>query len=41
MAAPDAKRLKDLELENRRLKTLMDEAHLDIKALKVVVRGKG
>ncbi|ERX75607.1 hypothetical protein P998_03602 [Pseudomonas aeruginosa E2] len=41
MAVLDAKRLKDLELENRRLKPLLDESHLDIKVLKVVVRGKG
>lgn len=36
-----AKRLKDLELENSRLKKLLAEAHLDIEALKVVARGKG
>ncbi|AWQ81900.1 transposase family protein [Pseudomonas aeruginosa] len=41
MAEPDAKRLKDLELENSRLKRLLAEAHLDIEALKVVARGKG
>ena len=37
----DAKRIKDLELENSRLKKLLAEAHLDIEALKVVARGKG
>lgn len=41
MTVPDAKRLKDLELENSRLKKLLAEAHLDIEALKVVARGKG
>ena len=30
MTVPDAKRLKDLELENSRLKKLLAEAHLDI-----------
>ncbi len=41
LKAQDAKRLKDLELENSRLKKLLAEAHLDIEALKVVARGKG
>ncbi|GGM32322.1 hypothetical protein GCM10009425_48540 [Pseudomonas asuensis] len=41
MTVPNAKRLKDLELENSRLKKLLAEAHLDIESLKVVVRGKG
>lgn len=41
MTVPDAKRLRDLELENSRLKRPPVEAHLDIKALKVVARGKG
>lgn len=41
MTVPDAKRLEDLELKNRRLKKLLAEAHLDIESLKVVVRGKG
>ncbi|WP_139804406.1 IS3 family transposase [Pseudomonas aeruginosa] len=40
MTVPDAKRLKDLELENSRLKKLLAEAHLDIEALKVVAPGK-
>ncbi len=41
MTVPDAKRLKDLELENSWLKKLLAEAYLDIESLKVVVRGKG
>ncbi len=41
MTVPDAKRLKDLELENSRLRKLLAEALLDIEALKVVARGKG
>jgi len=41
MTVPDAKRLKDLELENSRLKKLLAEAHLDIEALKLVARRKG
>ncbi len=36
----DAKRLKALEEENRKLKKLLAEAMLDIEALKVVARGK-
>ena len=35
MEAEDAKRLKELETENNRLKRLLAEAHLDIEALKV------
>jgi putative transposase len=35
MEVEDAKRLKDLESENSRLKRLLAEAHLDIEALKV------
>lgn len=35
MDAEDAKRLKELEGENTRLKRLLAEAHLDIEALKV------
>ena len=31
----NAKRLKELETENNRLKRLLAEAHLDIEALKV------
>ena len=41
MTVPDARRLKDLEAENGRLKKLLAEARLDIEALKVVARGKG
>ncbi|WP_091246305.1 IS3 family transposase [Aquimonas voraii] len=40
MEAEDAKRLKELELENSRLKRLLAEAHLDIEALKVGFGGK-
>ena len=36
MEAFDAKRLKDLESENAKLKKLLAEAHLDIHALKSV-----
>ena len=36
MDATDAKRLKDLEIENAKLKKLLAEAHLDIDALKGV-----
>jgi len=36
MEASDAKRLRDLETENSRLKKLLAEAHLDIQALKGV-----
>lgn len=36
MEVPDAKRLKELEGENARLKKLLAEAHLDIAALKGV-----
>ena len=35
MESEDAKRLKELETENNRLKRLLAEAHLDIEALKV------
>ena len=35
MDAEEARRLKDLELENARLKKLLAEAHLDLEALKV------
>ena len=35
MEAEDAKRLKELESENNRLKRLLAEAHLDIEALKI------
>ena len=35
MEADEARRLKDLEVENARLKKLLAEAHLDLEALKV------
>jgi len=35
MEVEDAKRLKELESENSRLKRLLAEAHLHIEALKV------
>ena len=37
MSVPDAKRLKELEAENTRLKKLLAEAHLDMHALKSVL----
>jgi len=40
MEVADAARLRNLESENGRLKKLLAEAHLDIEALKSVVRGK-
>ncbi|MCM8567740.1 IS3 family transposase [Thauera linaloolentis] len=40
MEAEDAKRLKELEAENNRLKRLLAEAHLDIEALKIGFGGK-
>ena len=36
MNATEAKRLRELELENGKLKPLLAEAHLDIHALKSV-----
>jgi putative transposase len=36
MDASEAKRLRELELENNKLKRLLAEAHLDIHALKSV-----
>ena len=35
-SVPDAKRLRELESENAKLKKLLAEAHLDIHALKGV-----
>ena len=35
MQASDAKRLRELEHENAKLKKLLAEAHLDVEALKV------
>ncbi|WP_417471554.1 IS3 family transposase [Luteimonas mephitis] len=40
MEAEDAKRLKELEAENNRLKRLLADAHLDIEALKIGFGGK-
>jgi putative transposase len=40
MQVSDAKRLKNLEEENRRLKRLLAEAHLDLAALKDIAAGK-
>jgi putative transposase len=40
MDVSDARRLRDLEGENGKLKKLLAEAMLDIEALKVVARGK-
>lgn len=40
MEATDARRLRELEGENTKLKKLLAEAMLDIEALKVVARGK-
>jgi putative transposase len=40
MEVADTARLRNLESENNRLKKLLAEAHLDIEALKSVVRGK-
>jgi putative transposase len=40
MDVPDAKRLRELEAENAKLKKLLAEAMLDAEALKVVARGK-
>ena len=35
MEVPDAKRLRELEAENNKLKKLLAEAHLDIHALNI------
>jgi putative transposase len=40
MEVPDAKRLRELEAENARLKKLLAETMLAKEALQVVVRGK-
>ena len=37
MDVPDAKRLRDLESENAKLKRLLAEAHLDMHALKSIL----
>lgn len=40
MEVADAKRLRELEGENAKLKKLLAESLLDIEALKIVVKGK-
>ncbi len=40
MDVPDAKRLRELESENAKLKRLLAEAHLDMHALKSVLSVK-
>ncbi len=40
MKADDAKRLKELEKENRQLKAIVADKELNIRALKEVARGK-
>ncbi len=40
MDTEEARRLKELEVENARLKKLLAEAHLDLEALKIGLRGK-
>lgn len=40
MDVPDAKRLRELEAENGKLKKLLAEAILDKEALRIVARGK-
>ncbi len=40
MDVPDAKRLRELESENAKLKKLLAEAMLDKEALRLVARGK-
>ena len=40
MEVPDARRLRELEAENAKLKKLLAEAHLDMHALKTCLRGK-
>jgi putative transposase len=40
MDVPDAKRLRELEAENAKLKKLLAEAMLDVDVLRVVARGK-
>jgi putative transposase len=40
MEVSDAKRLRSLEDENRKLKKLLAEAHLDMAALKDIASGK-
>jgi putative transposase len=40
MDVADARRLRELEGENAKLKKLLAEAMLDIESLKVIARGK-
>ena len=40
MKASDAKRLKELEVENGRLKRIVADQALDIDMLKVIAQGK-
>ena len=40
MQLSEAKRLRELEVENAKLKKLLAEAHLDVEALKVAFRVK-
>ena len=40
MKADDAKRLKELEKENRRLKTIVADQQLENQALKEIAKGK-
>ena len=40
MDVPDAKRLRELEAENAKLKKLLAETMLDKEALRIVARGK-
>lgn len=40
MDVPDARRLRELEAENAKLKRLLAEAHLDMHALKSVLGAK-
>jgi putative transposase len=40
LAVSEARRLRELESENTKLKKLLAEAMLDIESLKVVARGK-
>ena len=40
MEVSDAKRLRELEAENRKLKRLLGEAELDKAAMKEIIEGK-
>ena len=40
MALPDAKRLRELEVENRRLKAMLADSMLEIRAIKDVLSKK-